>query len=102
MSQITNANLQTQLTEVKDKLSRLEEKFDTMNGTLRSEIGTYGSIVMDLQKKQIEAEAVEKYKSGLTAKRYTKLWMEVGKQILIILGILTAILYAYASTKGIK
>lgn len=47
-------------------------------------------------------EGEEKSRINSLKHREAKAWMDILKQVGIILGIVTAILYAYASTRGIN
>lgn len=85
-----------------ERIVRLEEEVAAMEQSLRSEIGSYGKIVLDLNRRQIEHDAVEAYKQGKTKREQTRLITEILKQLLPIISIIGAILYAYASSRGLQ
>lgn len=88
---------------------RLEEAVTNMDKALRSEIGTVGAsilelkkIVKDLELKERDRETIARYKKNVFSRENTKVWVDVGKQIIYVLGLIGTILYAYISTRGIQ
>lgn len=79
--------------DILERLVRLEDTVTNMDKALRSELGSFGAIVMDLNKDKIERGAIEKYKStiAMRATNSTVVWKDP-KVIQIILYLALALL----------
>jgi hypothetical protein len=76
-------------------------KLESMDNTLQATVKDV-TILKDWHLSETAArQAVEEYRKEQQAGAKNKAWMEIAKQVGIVLSIVIAILYAYASSKGL-